>query len=306
MKTAVLLIGFGGPASPKEVRPFLQSVLRGVRIPQERFEAVLSHYERIGNVSPYNALAYKQKKALEKWLRARKADLPVFVGFRHALPSFSDAFLELKKGRFKKIIGIVLSPLGSYASYDKYVEKAEEARRETASGIRAEYIGPFWDNALFQEAQAERVEEALREFTAEGRGRTFFLFTAHSIPSEMSEKSGYADQFAGVSAAVAKRLGLKFWDIAYQSRSGAPHEPWLGPDVGEAVRKINPELFKNVAVIPVGFVSDNAEVLYDLDVALAQNVKEAGFRYLRASTVMDHPRFIQMMGELALKKLKGN
>ncbi|MGH7197159.1 MAG: ferrochelatase, partial [Candidatus Omnitrophota bacterium] len=200
---------------------------------------------------------------------------------------------------------LVLSPLRSYASYDKYIESVEQAKRDTAADIRVEYIEPFSTNALFLEAQSERVEEALQKVPAEGREKAFFLFTAHSIPADMSDKSGYADQFAAASAAAARRLGLKFWDIAYQSRSGGPREPWLGPDVSAAAKKINVKIFRHVVVVPIGFLSDNAEVLYDLDVALAQSVKEAGLQYFRASTVMDHPRFIQMMGELVMKRLEG-
>ncbi|MGH7198076.1 MAG: ferrochelatase [Candidatus Omnitrophota bacterium] len=299
-KTAVFLIGFGGPENSGEVRPFLESVLHGVRIPQERFDSVLSHYKQIGNVSPYNAIACAQRDALEKWFKEKGVNLPVFVGFRHALPSFRDVFLELKQNRFEKVIGFVLSPLRSYASYEKYIERVEEAKREIAADIRVKYVEPFSKNAFFLEAQSERVEEAFQEVPAEEREKAFFLFTAHSIPAEMSAQSGYAGQFAEASSAVARRLGLKFWDIAYQSRSGDPRQPWLEPDVKEAVRKINAKMFKHVVVVPIGFLSDNAEVLYDLDVELAQEVRDEGLHYFRASTVMDHPRFIQMMGEQIL------
>lgn len=305
MKTAALLIGFGGPTRSEEVRPFVQSVLQGIQVPRKRIETVVKHYETLGGKSPYNAIAYAQRDALRNWCRMNGADIPVFVGFRHSSPAFKDVFLELKKDRFEKVIGLVLSPLRCYASYEKYLERVEEARRETAADIQVEYIEPFSGNELFIEAQSERVKDALCLIPQGDLGKSFFLFTAHSIPVDMSEKSGYAAQFAEASSAVAKRLGLGSWSIGYQSRSGDPRQSWLGPDVKEAVRKIDQKHFKRVIVVPIGFVSDNVEVLYDLDVELRREVKELGLGYFRALTVMDHPRFIQMMGEQIARSRQG-
>ncbi len=300
------MIGFGGPTRSEEVRPFLQSVLQGVRVPPERFETVLKHYDALGGRSPYNSMAYAQRDALAKWFKEKGADLPVYAGFRHSSPGFKDVFLELKKNGIEKVIGLVLSPLRSYASFGKYMEKVEEAQKEAdALSISLDTTDPFYNNSHFLAAQAGQVEAVLRRVGPDGPERTVFIFSAHSIPSKMSDESGYAAQFSEAASAVARGLGLKHWECAYQSRSGDPREPWLGPDVKEAVQKIDRKLFKDVVVVPIGFVSDNAEVLYDLDIELKGIVTGLGLEYFRASTVMDHPRFIEMMGEQILLSLRG-
>lgn len=303
-KTAVLLIGFGGPTQPSEVRPFLESVLQGVKIPQERFDAVLAHYEILGNISPYITSSYEIKKALEEWLKSKGERLPVFVGFRHSAPSLKEVFLKLKAEKIKTIVGFVLSPFRSYASFEKYQEKLEDAVQEAGfSEVRIFYTEPFHRHTHFVEAQSERIKQKLIGWGQEKKDESFFVFTAHSIPAAMSEKSGYADQFAEAASAVARNLELKFWEIAYQSRSGDPRDPWLGPDVKEVIQKLNPSRFKNVILIPIGFLCENAEILYDLDVEAGELARSLGFHYARVATVSNHPRFIEMMGELIQRKL---
>lgn len=303
-KAAVLLIGFGGPTKPSEVRPFLESVLRGVKIPQARFEAVLAHYQAIGNLSPYISSSYEIKKALEEWLKSKGRMLPIFVGFRHSAPSLKDTFLKLKAEKIDTIAAFILSPFRSYASFEKYQEKVEDAVEEAGlSDIRILYTEPFHGHALFVEAQSERIKQKLMGWDQKGKDESFFVFTAHSIPAAMSEKSGYADQLAEAASAVARNLELKFWSIAYQSRSGDPSDPWLGPDVKEVIQKLNPSRFKNIILIPIGFLCENAEILYDLDVEAGELARSLGFRYVRAATVSNHPRFIEMMGELIQSKL---
>lgn len=303
-KTAVLLIGFGGPTKPEEVRPFLESVLQGVRILPERFETVLRHYERLGGVSPYISSSYEIKKALEEWLKSKGCKLPVFVGFRHSAPSLKEAFLKLKADKVEAIVGFVLSPFRSYASYEKYQEKVEDAVQEAGfSDVRILYTEPFHRNTHFVEAQSERIKQKLIGWDQEKKDESFFVFTAHSIPAAMSEKSGYADQLAEAASAVARNLELKFWEIAYQSRSGDPSDPWLGPDVKEVIRKLNPSRFKNVILVPIGFLCENAEIIYDLDVEAGELTRSLGFHYARVATVSNHPRFIEMMGELIYHKL---
>ncbi len=297
-KTAVLLIGFGGPSRPEEVRPFLESVLKGVRIPQERFDEVLRHYEAIGGVSLYNVSTQWQKDALQKWFEKKQVPLSVGVGFRHSFPSFKDSFEILKKYGVEKVIGFVLSPLRCYSSFEKYMDRVEEGRKEaTAQNIEITCTGSFYDHPLFIEAQTKKLEAVLSDLSSGGRKETFVLFSAHSIPVEMSDKSGYASQFRTASALVAGCLGLKTWECAYQSRSGDPSQPWLSPDVKENLASIKKNGFRNVVLVPIGFLCDNVEVKYDLDVEVKNVCEEIGLRYLRAATVADDPLFIEMMGQ---------
>ena len=304
-KIAVLLIGFGGPTSMAEVRPFFQSVLQGAHIPQSRVDEVLHHYEVFNGVSPYNSTTYKQKESLEKWFKEKNIALPVLVGFLHTKPTFEDVFAELKRNGVEKVIGFVLSPFRCQTSFEKYLYHVNESKKITnAASIEIDTTGCFHSEPLFLKAQAENVRIALKHFLAKDIEHTFFLFSAHSVPVRMSDESGYAKQFYEAASRIAEKLGLSNWDIAYQSRSGNPSDPWLSPDVKEKVEGLDDTCFKNVMLIPVGFLCDNVEVLYDLDVDAKDTAETMGFKYFRASTVADHPKFIEMMGMQVMDTLK--
>ena len=305
-KTAALLIGFGGPTNNSEVRPFLESVLEGISIPPQRFDEVLRHYEVIGGVSPYNAVTAVQKNALEEWFLARNVSLPVGVGYRHSTPALKDAFETFKRYGIEKVIAFILASFRCYSSFEKYQLKAAEAMAAAgAQGIELVYTDPFFDNALYLQAQTERVLEITASFSDEQKSRTYFLFSAHSIPVPMSEKSGYRTQYTAAAAKIAKRLGLaaEQWFPAYQSRSGSPGDPWLEPDIRSVIGGIDTTRFSCVTLIPVGFLCDNVEVIFDLDVATKGSCETRGLGYFRASTVTDHPKFIEMMGRQILDKV---
>ncbi|MBI3315534.1 MAG: ferrochelatase [Candidatus Omnitrophica bacterium] len=299
MNSAAVLVGFGGPARPSEVPLFLESVLQGVSIPKERLEEVLSHYERLGGVSPYNGITQRQRDALERWFSAKKIPLPVYAAYRHSFPSFKDLFLRLKKDKIEEAAVFVLSPFRSYSSFEKYLEKLTEAQKETQSeSVHITPAPPFFDHSLFIEAQSQRILEVLEPLTT-------VLFSAHSIPVKMAKESGYVDEFLKASSLIAKRLDLKNWGVAYQSRSGSPNEPWLEPSVRQGISSSDPRSFRNVLLAPLGFLCENVEVLYDLDVEAKIAAEEKGLRYLRAPAVADHPLFVRMMGEILLQKLGG-
>ncbi|MBI4353111.1 MAG: ferrochelatase [Candidatus Omnitrophica bacterium] len=288
---AVWLMGFGGPGRLEEVPPFLQSVLGGAPISEERRREVLKHYEAVGGVSPYCAQVERFRRLLEEELRRRQVFVPVLAGFRHSRPSFEDVFLTLRQKGVKRAVGIVLSPFRCEASFDRYLARVEEARRKTGAGdVEISYAPSFHRHPLFIEAH---------EAGANGHSplRTYFLFSAHSVPLSMAGKSGYEEQFREAASLAARRLGLKHWGMAYQSRSGRPQDPWLGPLVQEVVRKLNKDEWDSVCVIPIGFLCDNVEIRYDLDIELKGLVEESGFNYVRTKTVVDHPRFVEMMGD---------
>ena len=299
-----MLIGFGGPQKPEEVQPFLQSVLKGVKIPQERFDEVLHHYEIVGNVSPYNSITYKQKEALQKELKKRGLDVPVFVGFRHSSPSLADTLKELKSQRIERVAGFVLSSLRSHASFEKYTERIEEAKKETgAEDIEFIYTENFHDNPLFIEAQADEITKVLKKINPSDSDKTFFIFSAHSLPVPMADKSGYHRQFEEMSALIAKQLNILSWSVAYQSRSGRPTDPWLEPSVEKVIQGIDSTQFKNVFIISSGFLCDNVEVIYDLDYEGQNLCKKHHLSYFRAKTVTDHPKFICLVADLVESKL---
>lgn len=292
---AVLLIGFGGPESAEQIRPFLDRVLKGRPVPRARYEEVVHHYEALGGRSPYNELTGRQAEALRKAIRNRGRDVPVAVGLRNAPPFIADAVNVLATEGARRVFGFILSAFRCNASWGRYQE--EVAACESLGGAAPEivYPAPWHTHPMFIEAEVERVQEALERIGHDDRRAVELIFTAHSIPLAMAAGAPYIAQLNESAALVADAAGIDRWRIGYQSRSGNPREPWLEPDVRDALTANS----KPKVVVPIGFLCDHVEVLYDLDVEAARTAREAGISMERAATVGDHPRFIEMIAELA-------
>jgi len=302
---AVLMIAYGAPDRPEDVRPYLAGILRGRRVPPGRIDEVAQHYMHFGG-SPLTALTRRQAAALERELRARGARLPVYVGMRNWTPYLHETLEAMRQAGVRRALGVVMAPHQSYASWDQYLENVAEARAKVGAGApEVDYLAPWFDQAGFVEAQAERVGEALRSVPDGEREHAVLVFTAHSIPAAMAERSPYAAQIAATARLVAARLGRTAWEIAYQSRSGDPREPWLEPDVGDALRALALRRVRTVVVAPVGFVTDHIEVLYDLDTEARRAAGALDLAFHRAGTVMDHPAFIGMLADLIAAPRRG-
>ncbi len=306
MIDSVLLIGFGGPARPEDIRPFLDNVTRGRRIPPERVEEVARHYERIGGRSPLNELTQKQADGLRALLDREGITLPVFVGMRNWHPYLSEALLEMAEKDCRRALAIILSSLRTEASWERYQENVVEARAGVGSDApEVVYAPPWFDHPRFIEAVADRAQVALGSAPAVRRPDTMLVFTAHSVPVTMAESSAYVQQLTVASRLVAERLRHGRWMIAYQSRSGGPLEPWLEPDIGEVIRELAREGAQDLAVVPIGFVVDHVEVLYDLDIEARKIAEGVGIRLHRARAVNEHPAFIAMLADLVKRGLDG-
>ncbi|HEV2283643.1 MAG TPA: ferrochelatase [bacterium] len=296
---AVLLIGYGAPERPEDVRPYLAAILRGRRVPPERLDDVAHHYDVFGGRSPLTELTRRQAAALEETLRTRGLPLPVYVGMRNWTPYLHETLAAMRDAGTRRAIGIVLAPHRSYASWEQYQENVADA--QTRVGARApavEYPGPWFEHPGFVGAQADRVAAVLRAMPEEEREGTTLVFTAHSIPAAMAARSGYESQVTASARLVAARLGHAAWRVAYQSRSGDPREPWLEPDVTDVLRDLSAREVRAAVMVPVGFVSDHIEVLYDLDTEARATAAGFGIAYYRAGTVMDHPAFVGMLADL--------
>jgi ferrochelatase len=303
---AVLLIAFGGPTRPQEVRPFLDNVLRGRPIPPERYEEVVRHYEAVGGASPINRLTFEQAEALKRLLEREGPALPVYVGMRFWVPAIADTLACMAREGRRRAAAIVLAPHPSPASWDAYLQAVAEAgRRLGAEAPAIEFAAPWCDHPLFIEAIAARVREAIDRVPAERRAAAALIFTAHSIPVAMSEVSGYAARLTRTAELAGRALGAPSWTIAYQSRSGGPPERWLEPDIAAALRERRSAGARDAVVAPIGFVSDHVEVLYDLDVAARAAAEAAGLGFFRASTVGDHPSFVGMLAALVRDVIAG-
>ena len=293
---AVLMIGFGGPTRADEVRPFLDNVLRGRPIPPERYEEVVHHYDLLGGRSPYNDLTMRQAAALPAELEKKGVRMPVEVGMRNWKPYISDAMRALADSGARRVLGFIMAAHRSEASFERYQATVNDALAELGNAApEVVYPQPWHDHPLFVTAVASRAREALSRLDPPERSRARLIFTAHSIPIAMANAGPYVDQLTQSARIVAADLGIDTWQFAYQSRSGNPREPWLEPDIKETLRNLDS---KTAIVVPIGFLCDHVEVLYDLDIEAAQVARDAGIRMERAPTVGDHPLFIQMMASI--------
>jgi ferrochelatase len=251
---------------------------------------VVGHYELIGGRSPLHELTFRQADRL----RAAVGRLPVYVGMRMWDPYVADTLAEMAVSGVREACGLIMSPFACEASRERYVAAVEAGRAALgARAPRVRYPGTWHAHPLFVEAVAARV----REVAPPGE-QTALVFTNHSIPESMAATAPYAAEFAAAAAAVCGRLGASSWHLAYQSRSGRPQDPWLEPDVNDRLRELAAAGARDVTLVPIGFVCDHVEVLYDLDVEAQRTAATLGLRLRRAPTVGDHPRFIELLAEL--------
>lgn len=302
---AVLMIAFGGPTKPEEIRPFLANVLRGVPVPPGRFEEVAHHYEEVGGRSPINELTFRQAKALAELLDREGPRLPVYVGMRYWHPLVSEAVEQMMRDGVRRAVGLIMAAHDSgAASWGKYVNavtKALEAAGPVAPQV--EYAPACSNHPDFIAAVAEQVRLQLEEIPSERRDGTRLVFTAHSIPSSMAAVSPYVEQLQDSCRLVAKALGHARWSLAYQSRSGDPRQPWLEPDVSDVLRELSAEGCRSVVLAPIGFVCDHVEVLFDLDLEAKALADSLGIELRRASTVNDHPLYIRALADMVRQRV---
>jgi protoporphyrin/coproporphyrin ferrochelatase len=293
---AVLMIGFGGPTRADEVRPFLDNVLHGRPVPRERYEEVVHHYDLLGGRSPYNDLTMRQATALRAALAKKGVNLPIAVGMRNWTPYIADSMRTLAEAGARRVLGFIMAAHRSEASYERYQANVEDARAALGEAApEIVYPQPWHDHPLFVGAVASRAREALSRLDPPERAHARVIFTAHSIPLAMAQAGQYVEQLTRSARMVAADLGIDTWQFAYQSRSGSPRDRWLEPDIKETLRSLDARI---AVVVPIGFLCDHVEVLYDLDVEAAQIARDAGIRMERAPTVGDHPLFIEMMASI--------
>ncbi|HTY76867.1 MAG TPA: ferrochelatase [Candidatus Bathyarchaeia archaeon] len=296
---AVLLIAFGGPEKREDIRPFLEIVTAGRRIPAARLDEVAHHYELMGGRSPLNELTARQAEALRQALRRQGRTAAVYVGMRNWHPFLHETLAEMRDRGHRRALGIILSSFQTEASWERYVADVRAARDRVGAGVPEIAFAPPWaDHPLFIDAMVARAGDALGEVPASARAAALLLFTAHSVPVAMAKDSPYTRQLETAARAIAARLGHARWQVAYQSRSGSPADPWLEPDIGDVLQGLDAGTTADVVVAPIGFVCDHVEVLYDLDVEARAVAARKGVRFHRAAAANDHPAFVAMLADL--------
>jgi ferrochelatase len=304
----VLIVAFGGPGGPADIRPFLDRVLRGRRVTPERVEEVAHHYELFGGVSPITDLTLAQARGLEERLAAAGRPLPVYVGMRNWHPLLTDTLQQMYTAGLRRVIGFIAAPHHSYSSCQQYRENVADARRElrstTAGDIDVTYVGSWFDHPLFIEVNARHVRQARERLPPGVRDRARLVFTAHSIPRGIAERSRYEEQLRESGRLVAESAGIADWIVVYQSRSGRPEDPWLEPDVCAYLRAERRRGLAAAILCPIGFICDHVEVLYDLDHEAADVCRESGLPMVRAKAVNADPQFLDMMADVVLRTIR--
>jgi len=304
---ALLVLSFGGPEGMDDVMPFLENVTRGRNIPRERLEEVAGHYAHFGGISPINAQNRALITALEGELAEHGIDLPIYFGNRNWHPLLQDAIEAMRADGVKNSLLFVTSAYSSYSSCRQYRE--DVARALEAIGeqdMRFDKIRVFYNHPGFVEPMARRVRDALESLPRDRRDAAEVVFTAHSIPVSMANTSAYERQLREVSQLVSGLAGATRYRLAWQSRSGPPHVPWLEPDILDELDRLHGSSVEDVIVVPIGFISDHLEVLFDLDVEAQDRAHELGMTMIRVPTVGTDPIFVAMIRELIEERCHQN
>ncbi|MDX1563913.1 MAG: ferrochelatase [Phycisphaeraceae bacterium] len=301
---AILIVSFGGPEGPDEVMPFLRNVVRGRNVPEERLAEVAEHYHRFGGVSPHNRQIRDLIKALKPELAGAGIDLPVYWGNRNWDPMLRDTVRQMTEDGIRRAIGFVVSGYSSYSSCRQYRQNIAEAIEAAGpEAPRIEKIRVFFNHPDFIEAMRDRVRQALGALGGQASAAPL-LFTAHSIPTAMAAGCDYTEQLTEASRLVAEPFEGHPWELVYQSRSGPPQVPWLEPDVCDRLEQLHAETKpRSVVLVPIGFLSDHLEVLFDLDIEAAEVCQSLGMTMARASTVGTHPGFVRMIRKLIEERM---
>jgi protoporphyrin/coproporphyrin ferrochelatase len=307
---ALLVVSFGGPEGTDDVMPFLENVTAGRGVPRERLADVAEHYYHFGGVSPINAQNRALVAALRADFAANNLDLPVYWANRHWTPSLPQVLGQMRDDGVTRAVAFLTSAYAGFASCRQYLDAIEEARVQVGAGAPpVDRLRQYFNHPGFIEPMVDGVRAALATLPESLAAQAHLAFVAHSIPAVMEVASGpgghgYTGQIAEASRLVAEAVGGNHdRSISYCSRSGPASVPWLEPDIGDRLAALARDGAGSVVVIPIGFVSDHMEVVYDLDTEAAGVAAELGLAFVRSATVGTDPRFVAMVRELALERM---
>jgi protoporphyrin/coproporphyrin ferrochelatase len=286
--------------------PFLENVTRGRRVPRERLLAVAEHYYHFGGASPINSQVRELIATFAPELHRHGIDLPIYWGNRNWHPMLGETVAQIKADGVKRALAIVLAAYSSYSSCRQYREDIARAQTSSdADAVRIDKVRAFYNHPEFIAANTDRVREAIDRFSGRDDGGLQLAFTSHSIPMSMAETCDYERQIRETCRLVAEGAGIgpERWASVYQSRSGRPEDPWLGPDILDHLRELKQRGVSQVVIHPIGFLSDHLEVMYDLDVEARALCDELGLDMVRSRTVGTHARFVTMLRMLVEERI---
>jgi ferrochelatase len=297
-KKAVLMMAYGTPENVARMRCYLSDI-RGGRPTSDEFVAEFRHrYELVGGGkdkgSPLSLLTLDQAKKIGEELQRRGYDWPVYLGMRHWSPWIKDAVAQIYLHDVEEVVGIVMAPHFSKMSTAKYWEKVEEAQQRINSNIKFTFIKSWYDQPKFEQAVENHIRQALEtKFDPAVRDKVKIVFTAHSLPARLIKMGDpYDEQLKANAQAIVARLGEVDWMFSYQS-AAETGEPWLGPQIEDAVTDLAKEGYQHILIVPIGFVCDHVEILYDIDIELQKIATELDIHVERTESMNSDPVFIE-------------
>ena len=293
---ALLLLAFGGPRSLEEVE-FLLTRLFGRKPSPEQLERVKERYRLIGGFSPLPAITEKQAKALEEKLNAKGYSFKSYVGMRYSQPLVEETLKEILQDGIEEVIAIPMAPFRSRFSTNAYQEELNRTHNLFRVKLNITFIEGWHSNPLFLEAIVERVGEGLKQFTPEERERVHLIFSAHSLPESILKSDSYVHDMKESVKGVLSRMGPVRWSMAFQSKGGGL-EKWIGPDVESSLMEMSKIGVKEILIVPIGFVSDHIEILYDIDIFYKEKAESLGMKLKRTQSLNDSERFIEALANI--------
>ena len=300
----VLLLAHGSPAAAPEVKPFLESLIQAKELQPERMAERTEHFQKIGNATPFGKSLQALADKLGKALAAFGVLAPVYAAVRHGGPSLKDAMVKIKKGKHSRGLAFILAPFKCDWTYEQYQQAVDQAKQAAGLSVIYDYLKIRHNHPLFTQALADKVRYTMRSLTLEQREFVHIVFVAPSIPRAISQLSDYEKEFAGACSLVIKDVAQPKWSLCYHSKDTASKEPWVEPDFSHILSQLNKEKERHVLLAPLGLVSERIESLYDLDIDARKKADTAGYGFMRAPTVIDHPKFLLMILDLMLEKMK--
>ena len=291
---ALLLLAFGGPRSLDEVEPFLTRLLRGRKPSAEQLERVKERYRLIGGHSPLTEITFKQAKALEDSLNAKGYPIRSYVGMRYGHPLVEETLKKISDDGIREVIAVPMAPFRSRASTGAYIEEVNQVNKKLGGKIKVSLVEGWHLHPLFVEAIREKIEEGLMQFNPEERKKVHLIFSAHSLPKSLVENEPYIKDMEESVKEVVEKFDPLPWHMAFQSRGAGPEE-WLGPDVESVFEELSKKKICEVLIVPIGFVSDHIEILYDVDILYRNRAKLLGIQLKRTLSLNFSKRFIEAL-----------
>ncbi|HUL37577.1 MAG TPA: ferrochelatase [Thermodesulfobacteriota bacterium] len=290
----LLLLAFGGPRSLDEVEPFLTRLFRGRKPSPEQLGKIKERYRLIGGFSPLPEITFKQARALENSLNSKGYEFKSYVGMRYGHPLIEEALKEILQDGIEEVLALPMAPFRSRGSTGAYIEEVARARKNLEKTLEMSFIEAWHLHPLFLEAVQEKIQEGLIQFTPEEKKKVHLIFTAHSLPKSLVENEPYVKDIEGSVGEVLKEIEPFPWHIAFQSR-GMGSEEWLGPEVESVLTDLSQQNVREVLVVPIGFVSDHIEILYDIDILYCEKAKSMGMVLKRTPSLNFSEKFVKAL-----------